>query len=211
MSQTTTLAPVSSPPAQPARGGAQSVRGHPRGGGRSSGGQARFYVVPARPDVVASDAVITCIVSICHREASILFDPGSTYLYVSSYFVHYLDMPREPLVSLICVSTSVGDNIIVDHVYRSFVVTIGALETRVDLVLLSMVDFSVILGMDWLSPCHAILDCHAKPLTLAIPGLPKVEWRGSLDYVPSRVTSYLKAQRMVGKRVFVIVGLCERC
>ncbi|XP_070040943.1 uncharacterized protein [Nicotiana tomentosiformis] len=70
---------------------------------------------------------------------------------------------------------------------------------RVDLLLLSMVDFDVILGMDWLSLSHTILDCHAKNVTLAIPGLPRVKWRGSLDYVPSRVISYLKAQRIVDK------------
>ncbi|XP_070041145.1 uncharacterized protein [Nicotiana tomentosiformis] len=44
--------------------------------------------------------------------------------------------------------------------------------------------------------CHAILDCHTKTATLEMPGFPKVEWRGSLDYVPSRVILYLKAQRM---------------
>ncbi|XP_070048928.1 uncharacterized protein [Nicotiana tomentosiformis] len=54
-------------------------------------------------------------------------------------------------------------------------------------------------GMDWLSPCHAILDCHTKIVMLAMPRLPKVEWRGSLDYVPSRLVFYLKAQRMGGK------------
>lgn len=31
---------------------------------------------------------------VCHRDASILFDPGSTYSYVSSYFAHYLGTPR---------------------------------------------------------------------------------------------------------------------
>ncbi|XP_070032668.1 uncharacterized protein [Nicotiana tomentosiformis] len=51
--------------------------------------------------------------------------------------------------------------------------------------------------MDWLSPCHAILDCHTKTVTLAMRGLPRVKWRVFLDYVPSRVISYLKAQRMV--------------
>ncbi|XP_070044879.1 uncharacterized protein [Nicotiana tomentosiformis] len=80
---------------------AQSARGRPRGGGRSGGGQARFYALPSRPDVIATDAVIT--------------------------------------------------------------------------------------------------DCHTKTVTLAMPGLPRIEWRGSLDYVPSRVISYLKAKRMVGK------------
>ncbi|XP_070053920.1 uncharacterized protein [Nicotiana tomentosiformis] len=198
-SQPPTAAPVTSPPAQSARGGGQSASGRPRGRGRSGGGQARFYALPARPDAIASDGVITGIVSVCHRDASVLFDPGSMYSYVSSYFAHFLDMPRESLVSSVRVSIPVGDTIIVDRVYRSCVVTIGGLETRVDLLLLSMVDFDVILGMDWLSPCHAVLDCHAKMVTLAMPGFPRVEWSGSVDYVPSRVISYLKAQRMVEK------------
>ncbi|XP_070054194.1 uncharacterized protein [Nicotiana tomentosiformis] len=68
---------------------------------------------------------------------------------------------------------------------------------RVDLLLLSVVDFDMILGMDWLSPCHAILDRHVETVMLAMLGLPRIEWRGSLDYVPS--ISYLKSQRMVGK------------
>ncbi|XP_075092142.1 uncharacterized protein LOC142172431 [Nicotiana tabacum] len=76
-----------------------------------------------------------------------------------------------------------GDAIIIDRIYRSCVVTIGSLETRVDLLLLYMVDFDVILGMDWLSPYHAILDCHAKTVTLAFQG----------------VISYVKARHMVEK------------
>ncbi|XP_070046975.1 uncharacterized protein [Nicotiana tomentosiformis] len=38
-----------------------------------------------------------------------------------------------------------GDSIVVDHVYRSYVVSIRRFETRVDLLLLDMVDFDVIL------------------------------------------------------------------
>ncbi|XP_070045526.1 uncharacterized protein [Nicotiana tomentosiformis] len=88
-SQATTSAPVAPRPAQPARVGAQSARGRPRGEGRSGGGQGQFYAFPTRPDVVASDVVITGIVSVCHREASILFVPSSTYSYVSSYFCSF--------------------------------------------------------------------------------------------------------------------------
>ncbi|XP_070039553.1 uncharacterized protein [Nicotiana tomentosiformis] len=141
-------APALTPPTQPARGWAQAARGRPRGGGRAGGGQARFFAIPARPDVVASDAVVTGIVLVFHRDASTLFDPGSNYSYVSSYFAHYLDMPRESFISSVRVSTPVGDTIVVDRIYRSFVVTIRGLETRVDILLLSMVDFDVILGMD---------------------------------------------------------------
>ncbi|XP_070037161.1 uncharacterized protein [Nicotiana tomentosiformis] len=97
-SQPMTSTPVTSPSAQPARGGAQSTRGRSRGGGRSGGRQARFYDIPAITDSVASDAVITGIVLVCQRDASVLFDPGSTYSYVSSYFAHHLDIPRGSLV-----------------------------------------------------------------------------------------------------------------
>ncbi|XP_070037022.1 uncharacterized protein [Nicotiana tomentosiformis] len=143
-----TSAPVTSPPAQPARGGAQAPIGRSRGGCRSGGSQPQLYAIPARPEAVALDAVITNIVSVCHKDVSTLFDPGSTYSYASSYFTRYLDMPRESLVSHVHVSTPVGDNIVVDHVYRLCVVTTGWIETRVDLLLLSMVDFDVNLGMD---------------------------------------------------------------
>ncbi|XP_070017919.1 uncharacterized protein [Nicotiana sylvestris] len=96
-------------------------------------------------------------------------------------------------------STPVGDAIIVDRIYRLCVVTIGSLETSVDLLLLDMVDFDVILGMDWLSPFHAILDCHAKTVTLALSGLPRLELRGTLGHSTSRVISYIKAWCMVEK------------
>ncbi|XP_070050755.1 uncharacterized protein [Nicotiana tomentosiformis] len=203
-----TLAPVASPPAQPSRGGAQLARGRARGGGRSSGGQARLYAFPARPDVIASDAMITGIVSVCHREASILFEPGSTYSHVSSYFVRYLDMPRESLVSPICVSTPVGDTFIVYSVYRSCVVAIWGLETRVDLLLLSMVDFDVILDMDWLSPCHAILDYHTK--TERYRGCQRSS--GKVLKLCSKQGNFLLEGSTYGwEGVFAIFGLCERC
>ncbi|XP_070054646.1 uncharacterized protein [Nicotiana tomentosiformis] len=62
-----------------------------------------------------------------------------------------------------------------------------------------MVDFKVILGMDWLSPYHAILDCYAKTLTLAMPEFPRLGWRGSSIGTCSRVISLLMAQYMVEK------------
>ncbi|XP_070039954.1 uncharacterized protein [Nicotiana tomentosiformis] len=92
------------------------------------------------------------------RGASVLFDPRSTYSYVSSLFAHFLDIPLEFLGAPIYVSTPVGDSIIVDRVYQSCVVTLCGYETRTDLLLLDMTDLEVMLGMDWLSSCLTILD-----------------------------------------------------
>ncbi|XP_070049419.1 uncharacterized protein [Nicotiana tomentosiformis] len=144
--------PGASPPAHPARGRGQAARGRgqaardggqpakarPRNIVQSGGPQPRCYDFPARPLAESSDAVITSTVSVCCRDASVLFDPGSTYSYVSSYFPSYLVLPRDSLSAPVYVSTHVGDAIVIDRIYRSCVVTIGNLETSVDLLLLDM-------------------------------------------------------------------------
>ncbi|WP_311768915.1 hypothetical protein, partial [Proteus mirabilis] len=109
----------------------------------------------------------------------VLFDPGSTFSYVSVYFAPRLGMRSESLAEPIHVSTPVGESLVVDQILRSCLVTIQGCDTRVDLILLDMVDFDVILGIDWLSPYRAVLDCFSKTVTLAIPGIPPVVWQGS--------------------------------
>ena len=69
------------------------------------------------------------------------------------------------------VSTPVGESVVVEKVYRSCLVNFVGSNTYVDLVILEMVDFDVIMGMTWLSPQFLILDCNAKTVTLAKPGL----------------------------------------
>ncbi|XP_070056431.1 uncharacterized protein [Nicotiana tomentosiformis] len=205
---------IAAPAARLPRVGGHAGRGRPRGGGQAGGGQpaivqpaggqpavapARFYAFSARPEAMASDAVITGIICVCGRAASVLFYPGSTYSYVSSMFAHFLDIPRESLCTPIYVSTPMGDYVAVDRIYRSCVVTFYGYETREDLLLLDMIDFEVILGMDWLSPYHDILDCHAKTVTLAMPELPRLEWKGSSVSTSSQVISFLKARHLVEK------------
>ena len=56
-----------------------------------------------------------------------------------------------------------------------------------------MVDFDVILGMDWLSPYHAVLDCNAKTVTLAMPGVLRVEWKSVSGSYPRKVISFIRA------------------
>ena len=84
--------------------------------------------------------------------ASVLFDPGSTFSYVSSAFATGFNLNCELLDMPIRVSTPVGETVIVGKVYRSCLVTFVGSNTHVDLVILEMVDFDVILGMTWLSP-----------------------------------------------------------
>ena len=55
--------------------------------------------------------------------------------------------------------------------YTSCLVTVVGSNTHVYLVILEMVDCNVILGMTCISPNFAMLDCNAKTVTLAKPGI----------------------------------------
>ncbi|XP_070043215.1 uncharacterized protein [Nicotiana tomentosiformis] len=193
------IAPAATPAVWQPRGGGQMGRGRPRDGGHPGGAPSRFYAFPARPDVVASDAVFMCIIFVCGRDASVQFDTGSTYSYVSYLFAHFLGIPHESLSTPVYVSTPVGNSVVVDRVYRSCIMTLCGYETREDLLSLDMTDFEVILSMDWLSPYHAILDFHANTITLVMPGLLRFEWKGSCVSTSSRVISFLKDRHMAEK------------
>ena len=131
--------------------------------------------------------------------ASVLFDPGSTFSYVSSSFANGLNLHCELLDMPIRVSTPVGESVVVEKVYRSCLVNFVGSNTYVDLVILEMDDFDVILGMTWLSPQFAILDCNAKMVTLAKPGTDPLVWEGDYTSNPVRIISFLRAKKMVSK------------
>ena len=57
------------------------------------------------------------------------------------------------------VSTPIGESIIARRVYRNYIVTVCNRDTLADLLELEIVDFDVIMGMDWLSSCYATVDC----------------------------------------------------
>ena len=75
---------------------------------------------------------------------SVLFDLGSTFSYVSSSFATGLDLYCDLLDMPIRVSTRMGESVVVEKVYRSFIVTFVGSNTYVDLIIIEMVDFHVI-------------------------------------------------------------------
>ena len=138
---------------QISRGGGQTgatAAQHGRGNGQT-GGRAHCYAFPGRSEAETSDAFITSNLLVCDCMASVLFDPGSIFSYVSSSFATGLDLHCDLLDMPIRVSTPVGDSVVVEKVYRSCLVTFVGINTHVDLIILEMVDFDVFLSMTWLS------------------------------------------------------------
>ena len=110
---------------QISRGGGQvrtTAAQHGRGNGQT-GDRAHCYAFPGKSEAETSDAVITGNLLVCDCMAFVLFDPGSTFSYVSSLFATDLKLNCELLDMPIRVSTPVGESVIVEKVYSSGLVT----------------------------------------------------------------------------------------
>ena len=68
--------------------------------------------------------VIIGMILVCHHLGFSLFNMGSIYSYVSSYYALRLELSYNSLSMSLCVSTNVGDSLVVNRVYRSCVVIV---------------------------------------------------------------------------------------
>ena len=113
-----------------------------------------------------------------------------------------LDITCDSMTVPIRVSTPVGKPLVVDRVYRSYLVSLAGYDTWVDLIILGMVDFDVILGMDWVSPYRDVLDCNAKTVTLRCLVFQGLSGRVLVVLILAR--SFYLCSEISGERVFVL-------
>lgn len=130
-------------------------------------GSSLLYL-SSRLEALSLYVIITGIFPIFHWPISVWFDPRSTYSYVHTYFSDGFDLLCERMFVLVHTSTPIRDPLVVDRVSKSCLLSLAGNDTWMDMIILDMVDFKVILGMDWLSPYHVILDYNTKIVTLAI-------------------------------------------
>ena len=62
-----------------------------------------------------------------------------------------------------------------------------------------MVDFDVILGMNCLHSCYALVDYRTRIVHFQFPDEPILEWKGSSLVPMGRFIFYLKARKMISK------------
>ncbi|XP_070047480.1 uncharacterized protein [Nicotiana tomentosiformis] len=108
-----------------------------------------------------------------------LIDPGSFLSYVVPYVATSFGIGPEQLHESFSVSTPIGESIMAAPIYKNCVVTVRSRDTMADLIELGMIDFDVIMGMDWLYSCFAKLDCRTRIMRLEFPNEPTVEWEGN--------------------------------
>ncbi|MCF7184067.1 hypothetical protein L3H42_11260, partial [Corynebacterium sp. MC-13] len=105
-----------------------------------------------------------------------LIDPGVTLSFITLFVAKKLHVSPELLCEPYEVSTPVGESIVAKRVYRNCPMFILHKMLPYDFVELDMVDFDVILGMDWLHAYYASIDCRTHKVKFQFPNEPVLEW-----------------------------------
>ncbi|WRX29424.1 Reverse transcriptase domain - like 10 [Theobroma cacao] len=171
------------------------VLGRPFGSEHQSSvgrGQARVFAL-TQQEAQTSNALVSGIFSICDMNARVLFDPGATHSFISPCFASRLGRDRVRRKEQLVVSTPLKEIFVAEWEYESCVDK----DTLMHLVVLDTLDFDVILGMNWLSPCHASVDCYHKLVRFDFPSEPSFSIQGDWSNAPTNLISVISARRLL--------------
>ncbi|TYK14639.1 ty3-gypsy retrotransposon protein [Cucumis melo var. makuwa] len=112
--------------------------------------------------------VVTGTLSMLGHCALVLFDSSSSHSSISSAFALHARLEVEPLHHGLSVSTTSRENMLSKEKVKACQIEIAGHVIEVTLLALNMLDFDVILGMDWLPANHASIDCSRKEGTWSI-------------------------------------------
>src|SRR5688572_22476892 len=97
-----------------------------------------------------SSDIVTGMLRVFSFDCYALLDLGDTLSFMTPYVANQFEILPEHLLDPFTVSTHVSESILAERFYRDCKVSIHHRDTTTDLVELDMIDFDVILSMDWL-------------------------------------------------------------
>nr|GEU33023.1 hypothetical protein [Tanacetum cinerariifolium] len=97
-----------------------------------------------------------------NRYASILFDTGANRSFISIAFSSLIDIVPTPLGNSYDVELADGKIVEVDTIMRGCTLNFLSHPFKIDLMPIELGSFDVIIGMDWLRRCHAVIVCDEK-------------------------------------------------
>ncbi|GJW90977.1 putative reverse transcriptase domain-containing protein [Tanacetum coccineum] len=97
-----------------------------------------------------------------NRYASILFNTGADRSFISTAFSSLINIATTPLEKSYDVELADGKIVGVDTIMRGCTLNFLNHPFNIDLMPVELGSFDVIIGMDWLRRCHAVIMCDEK-------------------------------------------------
>ncbi|KAL4016431.1 hypothetical protein IC575_024082 [Cucumis melo] len=138
--------------------------------------------------------------------ALVLFDSGSSHSFISSAFVLDARLEVEPLHHVLSVSTPSGECMLSKKKVKACQIEIAGHVIEVTLLVLDMLDFDIILGMDWLAANHASIDCSRKEVAFNPPSMASFKFKGEGSRSLPQVISAIRASKLLSQGTWGILA-----
>ncbi|GJX12966.1 putative reverse transcriptase domain-containing protein [Tanacetum coccineum] len=106
--------------------------------------------------------VVTGTFLLNNHYASILFDTGADISFISTAFSSLIDIAPTPLGNSYDVELADGKIVGINTIIRGYTLNFLNHSFYIDLMHVELGSFDVIIGMDWLRRCHAVIVCDEK-------------------------------------------------
>ena len=131
--------------------------------------------------------------------ARVLFDFGADRSFVSSSFCDYFHRVPKPLSSALEVETAEDNRVVIREEYDDCNIQIDSRSIPLKLLPITLGEFDVIIGMDWLAKNQAKIVCDKKIIQIESPDGGTTVIYGDRRNRKSSIISLAKARRCVRK------------
>ncbi|KAJ0481098.1 putative nucleotidyltransferase, Ribonuclease H [Helianthus annuus] len=160
--------------------------------------RGRVFNIEAR-EARQDPNVVTGTFLVNQRYASVLFDTGADYSFVSLEFKNMLGLAASKLDTPYSIELANGKLVEANEVIRGCIIELGEREFAIDLLPVQLGSFDVVVGMDWLSSNKAEIVCHEKVVRIPTDDGETIVVHGEKRETPLRIISCLKARKCLQK------------
>ncbi|GJY14000.1 putative reverse transcriptase domain-containing protein [Tanacetum coccineum] len=146
-----------------------AVNGGQGRGNQGNKARGRALILGAK-EACKDPNIVTGTFTLNDHYATILFNSGADYCFVSTTFIPLLDIEPSDLGFSYEIEIASGQLVEIDKVIKGCKLEIEGHVFDINLMLFRSGSFDMIIGIDWLSNHRAEIICHEKVVRIPLPG-----------------------------------------
>ena len=144
-----------------------AIGGNQEQGNAKNQPRGRVFIMGAN-EARQDPNIVTGTFSLNNHYATVLFDSGADFSFISTEFANMLNVESSVLKPSYIIEVANGKEIEVNRIIRGCTLLLEDTPFTIDLIPFGHGSFDVIVGMDWLSKHKAAIICHEKVVRIPL-------------------------------------------